>query len=66
MTNAIDGNGRPMIIAGTVVTVRTTNGGEHTGPLTRNHYVTYDVAFEHFTIPGFRITSVRICDGVTS
>lgn len=55
---ATDCNGRPMIPAGTVVIVRTTNGGQITAALARNHYPTYDVAFEFCVIPSFRIASV--------
>lgn len=55
---ATDCSGRPMIPAGTVVIVRTTNGGQITAALARNHYPTYDVVFDFCVIPSFRIASV--------
>jgi hypothetical protein len=63
MTMIADYNGHLMIPAGTLVTVKTTNGGESMPrPLARNHYPTYDVVFDHFTIPGYRVVSVTVAE----
>ncbi len=54
-----DFNGKIIILKGTTVRVRTTNGGDATVVLAANHYPTYDVVTATHVIPSFRITSVE-------
>jgi hypothetical protein len=53
-----------MITKGTMVTIKTFNGGELTARLLHNHYFTYDAVVEvaggYAVIPSFRIKSVEV------
>jgi hypothetical protein len=62
-TNAHNFNGCPMISKGTLVRVRTTNGGDGIAELLENHRPTYDVVIDMrgpVIIPASRIVSVEI------
>lgn len=55
-----DFNGKQIIKKGTVVLIKTNNGGETVAILSHNYYPTYDVHLEGgVIIPSFRTTQVR-------
>lgn len=55
---------------GTIVRIRTTNGGDITAPLIEDHYRTYDAVIQTGYGPGwviimqFRITSIEPAEGM--
>jgi hypothetical protein len=62
----IDFNGCPIIPKGTLVTIKTTNGGEITARLLENHRFTYDAVIESGNdcaiINCWRIASIHIAN----
>jgi hypothetical protein len=59
----LDCNGKQIIPAGTLVRVRTNNGGEIVAPLFQNYYPTFDVVLnlggQAAVVPSYRTTIVK-------